>query len=147
MGREAELRAPSERMRLKRQKSTHLRRMVCMSERRPSRAVYRYAGEHCIFTQMYLNTRLFNTLGWVGALAHMLTATFETQQTETLTARVQTDPDRRPQRDERRDSPGSRGESCLVRRDRASKFSEPTRKEACSDGSHRHLFNGEKTIH
>ena len=57
--------------------------MVCMSERRPSRAVYRYAGEHCIFTQMYLNTRLFNTLGWVGALAHMLTATFETQQTET----------------------------------------------------------------
>ena len=39
-------------------------RMVCMSERRPSRAVYRYAGERCIFTQMYLNTRLFNTLGW-----------------------------------------------------------------------------------
>ena len=67
MGREAELRAASERMRLKRQKSTHLRapgRMVCMSERRPSRAVYRYAGERCIFTQMYLNTRLFNTLGW-----------------------------------------------------------------------------------
>ena len=97
---------------------------------------------------MYLNTRLFNTLGWVGALAHMLTATFG-DTADRGTARVQTDPDRRVARRERRETrltrepgrelPGATGSRF--------KFSEPTRKEACSDGSHRHLFNGEKTIH